>query len=88
MRTNLIQCRQELGLTQEQVARKVGITLRTYAHFERGTTKGSCETWLAIEDVFGISMRELRKNFDENGIEIKTDRTDKVSQTDSVQSET
>ena len=75
MRTILIESRKAKGLTQQQVASAIGIAIRTYQHIENGTRGGLVATWIALEDLLGISLRELRKNFDaDTGIEIKQER--------------
>ena len=85
MRTILKNARLKKGMTQEQVARAIGVTLRTYIRFENGPVDGSCSTWIALEDLFGVSLRDLRKDFDENGNE-KKDEIEEVSQANSIPS--
>jgi len=46
--TNFKKTRKNLGLTQEQVAEKVGITTNSYARIERGDAKPSYDTLKAI----------------------------------------
>lgn len=45
---NLLQARKQLGLTQAQVAEKAGLSDRTYADIERGSTNMRTETLLHI----------------------------------------
>lgn len=45
---NLLQARKHLGLTQAQVAEKAGLSDRTYADIERGSTNMRTETLLHI----------------------------------------
>ncbi len=45
---NLLQARKRLGLTQAQVAEKAGLSDRTYADIERGSTNMRTETLLHI----------------------------------------
>ncbi len=45
---NLLQARKQLGLTQAQVAEKAGLSDRTYADIERGSTNMRAETLLHI----------------------------------------
>ena len=75
MRTILIESRKAKGLTQQQVASAVGIAIRTYQYFENGTTGGLCSIWIDLEDLLGVPVKELRKNFDaDTGIEITQER--------------
>ncbi len=46
--TNLKKARKNLGLTQEQVANKIGKATNTYARIERGVAKPSHDTLKAI----------------------------------------
>ena len=45
---NLLKARKKLGLTQAQVAEKAGLSDRTYADIERGSTNMRTETLLHI----------------------------------------
>lgn len=46
--SRLKKARKSLGLTQEQVAEKIGITANSYARIERGDAKPSYDTLKAI----------------------------------------
>lgn len=61
MRKNLKEARQRAGLTQKEVAEKLGISERHYRFIEAGTRGGNFETWDALEDLFNISQRLLRE---------------------------
>lgn len=60
-RTNLKTARQKAGMTQQQVADYLGVTLIYYQKIEQGTRTGDFEIWDALEDLFAIHQRELRK---------------------------
>lgn len=62
MRQKLKDARLAAGLTQQQVADRVGITLRYYKDIEYGLKLGAIEMWDALEDLFGIHQRELRRD--------------------------
>ena len=62
MRENLRQARKAAGLTQEQVAEHLGITVLGYKRIEYGQRTGRVETWDKLEDLFGIHQRVLREN--------------------------
>lgn len=62
MRDNLKKARQSLGLTQQQVADKLEITLVYYQKIEAGSRTGDFVIWDKLEDLFGIHQRKLREN--------------------------
>lgn len=60
MRNNLKQARLNAGMTQQQVADKLGIGLRHYQKIEYAEIGGSFEIWDALEDMLGVHQRILR----------------------------
>ncbi len=62
MRENLKNARKAAGLTQQQVAVRLGMSLIGYGQIERGERIGRIETWDKLEDLFGIHQRKLREN--------------------------
>lgn len=62
MRLNLKTARRRAGLTQQQVADRLGITLRYYKDIESGVKLGAIDLWDMLEDLFGIHQRELRRD--------------------------
>ncbi len=63
MRKNLKEARQKAGMTQQQVADKLGISLIGYQQIERGVRIGKIETWDKLEDLFNVHQRKLREKF-------------------------
>ena len=61
MRKNLKEARQAAGFTQQQMADKLGIKLRSYQRIESGEMLGSIKNWDALEDFFQINQRKLRE---------------------------
>lgn len=61
MRATLKKARQEAGLTQQQMATAIGVSLRYYKKIEKGDMLGSIELWDALEDITGIHQRKLRE---------------------------
>ena len=61
MRENLKKARQSAGLTQQQMADKLGISLRYYQNIERGDRVGDFNIWDTLEDITGIHQRKLRE---------------------------
>lgn len=57
--------RADSGLSQEEVARRAGISTYTYQKFEKGESKPGTPmnprlgTLFALSDVFGVDVREL-----------------------------
>lgn len=60
-RENLRAARLRLGMTQQQVADALGITVLSYKRIEYGDRTGRVETWDKLEDLFGIHQRVLRE---------------------------
>ena len=61
VRKNLKEARQAAGLTQQQMADKLGVGLRHYKKIESGETLGSIEMWDMMEDIFNVHQRKLRQ---------------------------
>lgn len=60
-RENLKQARKDKGMTQQQVADYLGISLRYYQNIEQGTRIGNFDIWDDLEDLFNIGQRVLRQ---------------------------
>ena len=61
MRQNLKAARQSAGLTQQQLADKLGISIRYYQQLEAGDRTGDFAIWDALEDITQIHQRILRE---------------------------
>lgn len=61
MREKLRDARKAAGLTQQQMADKLGVGLRHYKKIERGETLGSIPLWDDLEDMLGVNQRVLRE---------------------------
>lgn len=62
MREQLKQARKQVGMTQQQMAEKLEISLRYYQHIEAGQRTGDFTLWDSLEDITGVHQRILRKN--------------------------
>lgn len=60
-RENLKKARQAAGMTQQQMADKLEISLRHYKYIESGKVIGNIDLWDALEDITGIHQRKLRE---------------------------
>ncbi len=60
-RETLSQARKNKGLTQQQVADYLKISLRYYCNIEAGTRNGNFKLWDALEELFLIHQKELRQ---------------------------
>lgn len=60
-RENLKNARKAAGMTQQQMADKLGIGLRHYKYIEAGTVIGNIQIWDELEDITGIHQRKLRE---------------------------
>jgi len=69
MRTALTQARATRRMTQAQVARAVGISVRNYQNIEAGTTKPNVETAISI------AQRQLREDCGNDTTIVWRDRT-------------
>lgn len=61
-RENLKAARNEKGMTQQQVADQLGITLRYYQAIEAEERTGDFQLWDELEDLFSIHQRILRQS--------------------------
>lgn len=70
-RENLRKARKEAGLTQQQMADKLKISLVYYQKIEDGSRTGDFAIWDMLEDITGIHQRILReipgKHLDQEG---------------------
>lgn len=58
MRKNLKEARMAAGLTQQQMADKLGVSLRYYKQIEAGSRTGDFAIWDALEDILWIHQRK------------------------------
>lgn len=61
MRENLRAARKAKDMTQQEMADKLGISLRYYQQIEAGDRTGDFEIWDVLEDFTGIHQRILRE---------------------------
>ena len=61
MRVNLKAARKAAGMTQQELADKLGISLVYYQKIEAGTRTGDFAIWDALEDITGTHQRKLRE---------------------------
>ncbi len=61
MRKNLKEARKAAGMTQQQMADKLDISLRYYQNIETGDRTGDFTLWDMLEDITGIHQRVLRE---------------------------
>jgi len=61
MRETLKAARKAKGMTQQQVADKLGLTLNHYQKIEYAYLNGSFAVWDALEDLLGVHQRILRE---------------------------
>ena len=56
---NLKLLRKEVGLTQKQVAEKLGITYQSYQAYELGITVPTLQNFIRLAKIFDVSYEEL-----------------------------
>ena len=61
MRNLLKKSRLKKQLTQKELAKVLKISERHYQAIELGARQGSIRIWDKLEDLFGISQRQLRE---------------------------
>lgn len=61
MRENLKKARKDVGMTQQQMADRLEISLWYYQNIEAGYRKGNFTLWDTLEDITGIHQRKLRE---------------------------
>ena len=61
--------RQQAGMTQQQLADLLGISLRYYQNIEAGTRTGDFVLWDMLEDITGIHQRKLREILEINNVQ-------------------
>ena len=61
IRKNLKEARQKAGMTQQQMADELDISLRYYQNIETGDRTGDFTLWDTLEDITGIHQRVLRE---------------------------
>jgi len=63
MRKAMLAARQELGLSQEEVAKKIGMkTTPGYGSIERGVKNPSAAALVRLEKLFGVAASTLLEN--------------------------
>ena len=70
LKDNLIMLRKLNGYSQEDIAKKIGITRQAYAKWERGDTIPDVEKASALAGVYDITIDRLMKGVDEEGVNI------------------
>ena len=51
--------RQPIGLTQQELAERIGVSTSFVGHVERGTRKASLETLVALSNALGVGVDYL-----------------------------
>ncbi len=51
--------RMKLGMTQEEMAKALGVTRQTYCHYENGSRTPNIYRMVEIADICGITMGEF-----------------------------
>lgn len=59
LKDSLKAMRIERAITQEQLAKKLNISLKTVSHWETGYTEPSITQLIAIADLYSVSLDDL-----------------------------
>ena len=57
----LIIARHNCGLTQKELAKRIGISERQYQRLEYGKSDGSLKTWKILSDILKVSIEDLNQ---------------------------
>ncbi len=68
LKDNLVRLRKLNGYSQEDVAKKIGVTRQAYAKWERGTTTPDVDRAASLAKVYGISIDSLMEGEAVKGI--------------------
>ena len=60
--TNIMRLRKEAGLTQEQLAKALGISYQAVSKWETGAAEPSTSNLLALAKLYGVDAGELLRN--------------------------
>ena len=72
LKDNLVMLRNTLGLSQEEVAEKIGISRQAYAKWEKGVTIPDVEKCNALAKLYGVTVDGLLKFEPVIGVETVT----------------
>jgi len=56
---NFKKLRDEIGISQAELAKKLGLKQKTYCNYENGTTEPTLETLIKLADYYGVSVDYL-----------------------------
>ena len=59
LKESLKSLRQEKAVTQQQLAKKLNISLKTVSHWETGYTEPSISQLILLADFYGVSLDDL-----------------------------
>ena len=59
LRDNLYEFRVTRKLSQDDLAKMIGVSRKTYWSIEKGLSDGSLRFWRRLQEVFGLSSLEL-----------------------------
>ncbi|MBQ3492524.1 MAG: helix-turn-helix transcriptional regulator [Clostridia bacterium] len=59
MKLKIKEFREELGLTQNELAKKINNVQRNVSNWENGTSEPDCETIVKLSEIFNVSIDEL-----------------------------
>ena len=60
----LKELRLKRGLSQQELAKKVGISNQSISSYEKGVRKPKIEAWKKLADYFGVSVPYLQGRYD------------------------
>ena len=76
---SLFHARKKCGLSQEEVAEKLGVSRQTISKWETGQSYPDFQSLVMLSDYFGMSLDELVKDIDVQDIRDKNLTDEKVA---------
>ncbi len=73
--------RKELGLTQEQLGEKLGVTNKTVSRWETGTYMPPADVLLSMSELFGVTINEILSGRNLSDDEYKQAAEENLTQT-------
>ena len=70
LKDNLIMLRKLNGYSQEDVAKRIGMTRQAYAKWERGETTPDVEKAAMLADIYGMTIDRLMGGVDDEGVNV------------------
>lgn len=80
---NILKLRNQLGMTQEDLAKKAGVSKATISNYENDITRPTCSTLTLLSDALGVAVNDLLNgSVAENGLDEMSEYRERISSAD------